>query len=74
MGERTSGTAKAVEEFKEENQEKEKRTKMHTQDGRARRGVERTSVIDDLEYLDSFSDDLKNSIKKKLKAKKKKKI
>jgi len=51
MGERNPGTTKAIEEFEEENQEKEKRTKMHTQDGRTRRGVERTGVMDELERI-----------------------
>jgi hypothetical protein len=36
MGERNPRTTKAIEAFEEENQEKEKRTKMHTQDGRTR--------------------------------------
>jgi predicted aminopeptidase len=51
MGERNPGTTKATEDSEEENQEKEKRTKMHTQDGRTRRGVERTSIMDELERI-----------------------
>jgi len=34
MGERNPVTTKAIKNSKEENQEKEKRTEMHTQDGR----------------------------------------
>jgi len=34
LGERNPGTTKAIEAFEEKNQEQEKRTKMHTQDGR----------------------------------------
>jgi hypothetical protein len=44
MGERNPGTAETIEHH-EENQEKEKRTKMHTQDGRTLQRARRLGRI-----------------------------